>query len=322
MTENLSFYEENPSNMPQQSLDILAESSWISFLQSAKEAEAIASLYDPTDDGEIKRINRIAIDLSEEFGFHHNGMRAKVVGLGYGASYIDAVTSEPTLINTADATFLGCDIRFMDGKWQAMLEFQCDNPSADAHQGTYYIPPNKHHLMALSIDVQDDDDEQMDDEEATVEFLHDDFQDLQKFVYGPDFTRATPDEQRLILDDMTRSVDSKIPRDLRDKSVVISCAKYYTMYDDMNYAAYDNPTAGFDLRDFLTDMSDMPVEERQALVGVISTFEYPELKILPPDTHLSAGTLKMNDGSYCLVLRSDKERATHYILPQTISDIY
>lgn len=320
MTENLSFYEENPSDMPQLSENILAQPSWTSFLQAVKEAETIAALYDPV--GENKRINQIAIDLSEEFGFHHNGMRAKVAGLGYGASYVDAATSEPTLISTADATFLGADLLHIDGRWQAMLEFHYDEKNPEIPQGSYYIPPDEYHLMDLVIDIQDDDSDDDDDDEAIVEKFHNDYVDMVKFIQGRDFAQATPDEQRMILDDMTRAIDSEVPRDLRDKSVVISCVKYYTMYDDMNYAAHDDPTPGFDLHDFFTDMSDIPAEERQALIGVISTFTYPELTILPSDTHLSGGTLDMNDGSYCLVLRSDKERATHYIMPQTISDIY
>lgn len=322
MSENLYFFEEYSSNMPQESIDILAQPSWKEFCDAAKDAEAAVAIYDPTDNDDRKKVNQHAINLSEKFGFEHNGMSTKVMGLGYNSYYKEGSSDVPTFLDTHNATFHGVDLCFLDGRWQAMLEFYCHDSTDEMPHGIYHVPPDVHHLMILNIDVADEHDDSDDDDTTVMQRLSEDFNSVHAFMSGQDFAAGTHDEQRKILDDNTSAMNGEMPQEFRDRDVVIACTRYYTAYDDMHYSSYANPTPGFDLRDFLTDLSSTPSEERTALVGVIVDFEYPELAMLPPDQPLNTDQLNMNDGSYCLVLRSDKERATHYILPQTIEDIF
>lgn len=325
MTENLSFYEgDHSSNLPQiEYVDILAQPTWQEFCDEAKQVEFDISDYDPNDDDDCIKVGQRIVDLTEKIGNEHLGMRATVIGMGY-ANYAEppaTPSTEPFFINTTSASFHGVNVCFFEGKWQTMLEVYCAKEIDETPLGHYNLPLDTFHLMTLNIDSIDiEDSEEEDEDEGVVKNLHEDFDSTQAFVYGIDFTSADPQSQRMLLDDICMSAEQELPRDLTDREVVIACARYFTAYDDMHFSAYDNPTPGFDLRDFLTDLSDTTPEERYALNGIVVGFEYPELKTLSPDDPLSA--LDMNDGAYCLVLRSDKERATHYILPQTITDIY
>jgi hypothetical protein len=145
-----------------------------------------------------------------------------------------------------------------------------------------------------------------------AELLCNDVESARVFAKSEDFTSATAEEQRMVLKDIITSIDGYLPRQYYDRDAVVNCTNYYTILDNM---------PGFDVREFKTDLSDIKPEERTALKGYILGFDYPELQGLPDDTHLDASILNMNDMSYCFVLRNEEDRATHYILPQTITSI-
>ncbi|HEV7952354.1 MAG TPA: hypothetical protein VGO98_03180 [Candidatus Saccharimonadales bacterium] len=326
MTENLPFYEEESSKMPlTEYVDILAEPTWQEFCDAAKRTEFDVSDYDPASENDCIKIAKYITDLNERLGTEHIGMRSKVIGLGYSdyGDTSDTSTLEPSFINTDSTTFHGVDLCFVNGKWQAMLEFYCHEHTDELPHGIYHITPDRFHLMNLYISTIDDDEDLDDeDEEKIVTEFHEDFTSAQTFIRSEDFLQAAPDGQRACLSDIISSIDSKIPRSLRDRDVVMTSAKYYTAYDDMHYSTYDDPTPGFDLRDFLTDLTNTPIEERLALRGIIVGVAYPELTMIASDRPLTVSDLDMNEGGYCLVLRSASESATHYILPQTVTDIY
>lgn len=321
MTENLSFYEGDRSpKIPQLSMiDMIAQSNWQDFYDEAKMVELFVSDYDPNDDDACMEVGRHMTDLNGMLGYDYQGARSKVVGMGY-SNYSKGSQSnecEPFYIDTEDASYFGVNICFVNGKWQTMLEFECHDDTNELPQGMYNVPLDSHHLIIFSIDtrVRGEDDVVLKQKFIT------DYHDQYSLVYSSKFTSASAKTQRSLLSKAIADVDNNVPHEMRNEDVAIECTQYYTAYDDMHYATYDDTRAGFDLRDFSTDLSEQPSDERLALMGRIIGFEYPELKLLPPDYELSGGALDMNDGMYCLVLRNKKEAVTHYILPQTITEI-
>jgi hypothetical protein len=61
MTEHLFFYEEQPSNIPQESVDILAQPSWSEFCHEAKNAESAVAIYDLGDNDSRKRSSNVQL---------------------------------------------------------------------------------------------------------------------------------------------------------------------------------------------------------------------------------------------------------------------
>lgn len=316
MTESLSFFEEQFSDIPPtRFIDLVAQPTWQDFCDEAKAVEFDVSDYDPNDDDACTEVGRRTNELRGKLDYDYIGRRSKVVGMGYNNYGLSssASTNKPRYINTDNASFFGVNVCFVNGRWQAMLEFECAKDAPDLPKGTYNIPPDEHHLMTLGIDMSDDMDKD-EPEQAAVRALHEDYKSVQKLVQGDDFATAPPEGRRMYLDDICKDAAAEFPRELWDGEIVIACIRYYT--------DYDHQIPGFNFRNFPTDLSDIPPDERHALNGTVTAFEYPELKMLPPDHPLHASTLDMNDGVYCLVLRNDKEQATYYILPQSITEIY
>lgn len=310
MSENVFSFEEQFSNKPQESIDILAQPSWKEFCDEVKNAEADVAIYDPTDNEDLKKVNSRAVNLSGKFGYEHNDMPAKIIGLGYNSYYSNGTDCEPTILDTDKATFHGVDLCFFNGRWRAMLEFFCKESTDDMPHGIYHVLPDADKLALLNIELA---------EPNIVQKFHEDYCKVTTFVLSGELT-GTPEEQRKTLNEKVSAMNKNVPQEYRKREIVVECAKYYTAYDGMHDSPHDDPTPGFDL--FSTDLSDTPSDEHQPLIGVLVGFEYPELTMLPPDQPLSADVLDINSGSYCLVLRSDKERATHYVMPQTIVDIF
>jgi hypothetical protein len=70
-----------------------------------------------------------------------------------------------TILNTYNATFHGVNSCFHDRLWQALLEFYCLESTDEMPHDAYHIQLDAYQLMALSIDVADDDGNE---EEMTV----------------------------------------------------------------------------------------------------------------------------------------------------------
>ncbi|HET8884276.1 MAG TPA: hypothetical protein VFM68_02290 [Candidatus Saccharimonadales bacterium] len=309
MTEYSPFFEEQSSQpMPDERVDILHDPSWIDFCVAATEAEDAMVIYEPNDEAAYELVASHGTDLNEKFGYEYNGQRSQVLGLAHFALGDGTIDSNLTVLDTDSASFHGTDLHYIDGKWQAVLEFYVSEHSDDLSHGFYYVPPNQYHLMDLKICPRDEEDVAIN----VTDLLYSQVDAARSQVTSRDFKIASPQEQRMVLECITENADSELPHECRDQSIIVNCTQYYTAYDNM---------PGFDLHDFYTDLTDIPAEEQSALTGIIDGFAYPELDTLPPDQLLTADNLTFNDGAHCLVLRNDQTGQTHYILPQTIVDI-
>lgn len=157
MSENLSSFEWQFSNNSQESLNILAQPTWKGFCDEVKDAEADVAIYDPTDKADVKKVDKRAKELCKKFGFEHNSMRARIIGLGYNAYYIDETSSKPTILDTDNATFHGVDLCFFNGRWRAMLEFYCHDSTDEMPHGIYHVLPDADKLLLLNIDLVSND---------------------------------------------------------------------------------------------------------------------------------------------------------------------
>jgi hypothetical protein len=303
--------EYNPQPATPEFIDLLNESVWPEFCREVSETEAAVVIYDPLDDSNVEITSQYALDLSEKLGWDYNGACSKVLGLAYPLDSQSGDTQEPIVLDTDSATFHGIDLCYQDGRWQAMLEFYQHEHTDDVPNGIYHIPPNKHHLMELKMKKIDEDDD-ADEDVNVIELFDQDIESTRAHVYSKDFTVNPPDQQRMLLNEITEGINSEVPHEFRDRDVVVSCRQYYTAYDDM---------PDFDLHDFLTDLTDTPSEEITALTGTIVNFEYPELRTLPSEQTLQPKDLTLNDGAYCLVLRDTEKPVTYYVLPQSVFGI-
>lgn len=288
-------------------INFLKHPVWPEFRQAVAETEAAVVIYDPLDDTNTEITSQYAIDLSEVLGWDYNGADSKVEGWAYRLDTQTGASQEPVLLKTDSATYHGVDLCFYDGRWQAMLEFYQAEYTDKIPNGTYHIPPNEHHLFELSMKKK-----KAEADTDVIEIFDQDVKSARAFVRGDDFKINLPEHQRILLNEITEGVDREVPHELRDAGVILYCNQYYTAYDDM---------AGFDLREFFTDHRDTSPNEFTPLTGIIETFEYPELKTIPPEEKLTPEMLNLNDGAYCLVLRNEENRKTHYVLPQTVFGI-
>lgn len=312
MTEHSPFFDEQSSwPVSEQMTDIMQEPSWVDFCEAADEAEQAMMIYQPDDNEAYSRMVDYCMDLTEKIGHEYINRPSRVLGLAYTLDNGGITNdSEPLVLDTSSTMFLGVDMYHIDGRWQTVLEFHMNEATDDLPGGLCYVPVNKHHLMDLNIAANEQDDDEA--EVSVIDLLDSHVNGARSQVYSRDFLISEPDEQRMILQVIANDIDADIPREFRDRDVVVSCTQYYTTYDDM---------PGFDLHDFYTDTSDRPAEERTALQGTIDSFTYPELQSIPPDQLLVPDNLTLNNGASCMVLRNDVAGQTYYILPQSINDI-
>jgi hypothetical protein len=309
MSENVPFTVESFSqpNNPD-FINILNTPAWAGFCQAVRSLELAVAGYDPKDDTNAETMASQSVDLFEIIGDEYKGARCKVSGLAYNIDTHE-IDTEPIFLNSDDVTLSGVDICYRHGKWQAMLEFYHHAHTKELPNGTYLMPPDSNHLMDLKINLKDQGEKS---DEDLVKMLHNDIESLRAFIQTKSFKKRPPEQQREFLLSVTTNIDDEVPHEYRDQDVEITCSQYYTIYDGM---------PNFDIRQFFSDHSNMPVTQFPELTGAIITFEFPELASLPPDSKLNPKTLSLNNGAYCLVLRNEDDRATYYILPQTIVHI-
>ena len=309
MSENTPFTVENlsqPNNLD--FIDITNTPSWIEFCQAVQSTEQSVAGYDPNDDTNAEAMASHSVDLFEIIGDENKGARCKVSGLAYNIDTHETDT-EPIFLNSDYLTLNGVDICFRHGKWQAMLEFYHHAHTDELPNGTYLMPPDSNHLMDLKVNINDQGEKE---DESLVKMLHEDIEGLRAFIQTKGFKKQSPEQQRAFLSSVTTNIDDEVPYEYRNRDVEITCSQYYTIYDGM---------PDFNMREFFSDHTGVPITQRPELTGAIITFEFPELASLPADSKINAKTLNLNDGAYCLVLRNEDDRATHYVLPQTIVQI-
>jgi hypothetical protein len=315
MTENLSFFEEYSNDSVESELiDVLAEPTWQEFKDEVNMTEQLVADYNIQDPVDKEHLRQHVFNLNIKFGSGFRDAKCTILGLGYRID-MPINSSNTKVIDTNQAHFDGVNIRYTDMQWQVVLQFSFAAGVIDDVDSAYYIPPNQNYLMNLkmqTLDDEEDDDETDDESTSLAETLSQDIDELRDYIRTVEFISNPPEGQRETLRDNTDNIDATIPKEYRDRDVVVTCERYYTVPDDQ---------VVFDLRDTITDLSLIPTEHRRSLIGMIVGFEYPELKELPSDYPLTIDTLSLNDGGYCLVLRSKQDKATHYILPQTITDI-
>lgn len=314
MTEYSPSSSERP-HQPEsdQFIDMIQEPAWVQYCEKAAEAEAAMVIYDPNEEGVHELAAMRALDLDEALGYEYGNEPCQVAGLGYFINPQAGVSRNLTFIDTDSAVFQSTGIHYLHGKWRTMMEVYVREHTDKLSSGTYYIPPNQYHIRELKI-APPGDKFNDDDDEVTLESLFEEqVIGARRQVRSKDFAEISPEEQRFVLHGIISSADSYLPREYRDRNdVIVTCAEYYTVCDGM---------PDLDLRDLHVDQSAQPVKQRQALIGELMGYAYPELEALPEDTPLDYRNLRGNGGAPCIVLRNEELRVEYYIVPQTVTDI-
>lgn len=288
-------------------VDVRETEQWQEFLAEVHDAEEAMRMYDdPTDAYACELSAKYSIELGDTFGYEYNGQPGRVLGLAYN----DAEPGAAVVFDARYATFHGCDLKFINDRWQAALEFYTDGTDNDMPKGSYYMPVDQHHILDLKIRANFGED---DEELTAAQIIHEQAEAAQAHVTSADFAALPADAQRQILQNICDSADSDLPRSVRDHDVAIYCDRYYTSYDDM---------PGFDVRDFLVDGSaSEQLEDFRLPQGIIDGYAYPELDTLPENQALVAWNFDIAAGAPCLVVRNDTEARTCYIPLSAVKDI-
>lgn len=308
MSEQFPVFDEYAAHPPRDEyVDVRETEEWQEFLDELHTAEeAMLPYSDPADSYACELSAKYSIDLSETFGYEYNGQPGRVLGLAYN----DAAPAKTVTFDVQYATFHGCDLKFINGRWQAAFEFYTDGTDNGTPKGSYYVPVDQHHILDLKIRANFGEEG---DDVTTVQLLHEQAEAAQAHVMSGDFATLPADAQRQVLRNICDSADSDLPDDVRDYHVIIDCSRYYTNYDDM---------PGFDVRDFLTDSAaPEQLDEFRLPQGIIDGYEYPELHTLPADQALVAWNFDIAAGSPCLVVRNDSDARTHYIPLAAVKNI-
>lgn len=320
MAENSPFFGEHISeSQTDQFFDAIDDVvAWQDFCRRVDEVERHVAQYSPNNPEQIQEIQLYTLALRTRFHPDHVGRRSRVLGLAYPAGQEHLPVADTTMLDTDQVTYNGIELRHANSQWRVMLRFDCPENTSDNPFGTYYVPPNKSHIMNLELlRLPSSDeailDERYEEDDTVSIFLQKDFRVVSTSVAGRYFEHSPPDEQHAILADILDHINGDFPREYRDRDVAIDCKKFYTAYDT---------TPDADLRNTFTDMSKDSSGLQRTLIGHIDGFEFPELELLAHDQPLHNGALHLNDGSYCLILRNDRDGKTYYILPQTISNIH
>jgi hypothetical protein len=319
MAENSPFFGEHISD-PQTDrfFDAIGDAaSWQDFRRRVDEVERHVAHYSPDNPDQMEEIQLYAMALRTRFHPNYMGHRSRILGLAYPAGQENLPIANTIMLDTDRATYNGVELRHANDQWRAMLRFDYHENTSDYSDGTYYIPPSNSHIMNLELLQLPSDDEpalseRYDDNDSVSVFLQKDFRVVSTSIAGRYFERASPDEQRHVLADILDHINGDFPREYRDRDVAVDCKKFYTVYDSAPQA---------NLHDSYTDMSKDPSGLQRTLIGYIDGFDFPEVHSLAADQPLHNNALHLNDGSYCMILRNDREGKTYYILPQTISDI-
>lgn len=298
--------EHTPPSPHEEYIDVRETEEWEIFLDGVRSAEETLSIYDdPADAYACELSAKLSIELCEKFGYEYNGQPSRVVGFAYN----DMMREEDTFFDASYATFHGCDLKFINNRWQAALEFYSDGTDNDLPAGSYYVPVDPRYIFELRIRADYGDDE---DGVSAVQSLHMLAEAAQSQVASEDFTGASAAAQREILQNMCDSADSDLPHEIRDCDVVVDCRVYYTRYDDM---------PGFDLKDFKTNRTDDDNADLSVPMGVVEGFAYPELETISTERTLIGWDFDLGVGAPCLVLRNENRGHTYYIPPMEIEDI-
>lgn len=319
MAEHSPFFGEHISESEtDQFFDAIGDAAtWQVFCNRVSEVERHVARYSLNNPEHMQEIQLYEMALRTQFHPNHIGRRSRILGLAYPAGQENLPIADTKMLDTDQVTYTGIELRHANHQWRAMLRFDCPANSDHNDVGTYYVPPSSSHIMNLELLKPPLDNEltltdRYDEDDHVSVFLKKDFRVVSTSTAGRYFEQAPPDEQRNIIADILDHINGDFPREYRDRDVAIDCKKFYTVYD---------VTPNLDLSDSFTDTSKDPSGLNRTLIGYIEGFDFPEVKALSVDQPLHHATLHLNDGSYCMVLRNDKEGKTYYILPQTISDI-
>ena len=309
MSEQFPLFDEQAEHSPNDEyIDVQKSETWEDFIVELQAAEeAMLPFHDLTDEYTGRLAAEYSIKLGETLGYEYNGQPSRVLGLAYS----DTAPDETVIFDAQHAIFHGCDLKYINNRWQGAFEFHINGTEENLPNGFYYVPVDKHHILELKIRSDDGEDE---DDLTAVQMLHEQSDDAQTLVTTGEFAALSADAQRQKLENICASADSELPRGVRDQNVAIDCDRYYTRYDDM---------PGFDIRDFMTDSSTAS-EDNEILVpqGIIEGYDYPELETLPAGQKLNAWNFDIAAGAPCLILRSDLHKRTYYIPPAGIQDIF
>lgn len=289
-------------------VDVRQTDEWREFITEVQRAEQAMSLYDDPADGSACDLSaRHSIELSGVFGYEYNGQPSRVLGLAYN----DEGPQATVVFDVRHATFHGCDLKFINDRWQAAFEFYTDGTDNATPKGSYFVPVDSQHILELQIRADYGSDE---DDVTAVQLFHEQAEAAQVQVTSADFAMQPGEAQRYILRNICDSAESDLPLNLRERDdVVIDCPRYYTRYDGM---------PGFDIRDFMTDSSSTErLEDFRPPQGSIDGYEFVELEGLPEGQALVAWNFDIAAGAPCLVIRDDTGARTHYVPLRDITDV-
>lgn len=325
MSESLSFPEET-SPQPEAPVftDILSMPEWDELRKEAIRAEDAMMLFKDEDQASqhvIDRLIELVGDLHGVLDTRHFKQPCRVLCSAYSHEDLSrseasgAPNARPDILDSESVTFYGVNLLYFNQRWQAVIElYQAERTDGEENE-FYYVPLREKSFINLRIQEPSGDIDDIDQEtEDAIKLLGNHVIATRKFVASPKFSKLPQQDQREVLQQFTNDLDEDMPREFREQGVVVRCARYYTKYDDM---------PDFPISYSYTDLKKVPVDERQSLIGEIVGFEYPELQDIPTDQQLMPRDFTINKGASCMVLRSGTDGGmTHYILPQSISDIF
>lgn len=326
MSESLSFPEET-SPQPEALVftDILVTPEWGELRKQAVKAENAMMLLEDEDQASqrvVDQLMELVGNLSEVLDTRYFKQPCQVLCLVY--SHEDLSSNEAsggtdiqsTVLDNKSVAFYGVNLLYINQRWQAVIElYQAERTDGKTNE-FYYVPLRENSFMNLHIQEPNGNEDEDDDQESTnaIKLFENHVVATRQFVAGSEFLRLPQQGQREVLQQFADDLDKDMPHELREQGVVVACACYYTKYDDM---------PDFPIAYSYTDLRNVPVHERQSLIGEIMGFEYPELQDISPGQQLTLRDFTINKGASCMVLRSGADGgATHYILPQSISDIF
>lgn len=308
-----SFEDRSREPQPSQLVDRLSREDWPEFCRQAQAANELATDYQPGTKQTDKWLVAQVAELTKVFGQDYCNKPSQVLGLAYNEQHVrDAAADELIAVDAKSATFKSVDMQYVDGQWRVVLAFHVATSTALLPSGTYYIEPGSH-LLEFAIDANfEDEDDEDDNQSPAAELLNQEALKAQRQITSKRFARRGPAEQRRMLDSIIINADLMIDPEQCNTSVVVDSLCYYMEFDDM---------PGIDLLDSYIDQTDLSLDERYAVVGVIHGFTYPELQHIGDDKLLTRKDFVYNDGAPCLKLRNDDLGRTYYIVPQSILDI-
>lgn len=275
--------------------ELTASPGWSSFCEAVVELENSIVLYERDElDDRMQTLREEVIELGGLIGYEYHGEPCHVVGLAYGERAEGDEFPEPIVLSTNQATFFGCDLQYISGRWRVLLEVEAvpseigdellmsDGQASESPAKMYYILPDQQNLMSLHISPGEDTADETDDMSEgvqVVEYLHNMADDAAARIAEPDFSNLPFKAQQDLLGEYLVDLDANFPRELRNRQILIDCTGYYTGYADM---------PGMTFKDY-TDWSDEAWQgaEQRLLMGEVVGFSYLEFEDIPTNRPLT-----------------------------------